>query len=361
MITKQVIENCINDIHEITKVDMAVVDTENILIASTTDAALPSEKVIKDFLESEADSQIVTGHNLFKAKRDEETEYVLMTFGDRSDGYVMGKIAIKQLEQLLVAYREQFDHASFIQNLLLDNLLLVDIYNKAKKLNMEATSRRIVFAIEVDRNKQSEAMAAIKGVYAKKSDDYCIAVDENSVILVHTLDEDETAEDMQSIAESLEDTMSTELMVKAYISYGMIVSELKQLSKSYKEAKMAMEVGKIFFADRNINSYDDLGIGRLIYQLPVNLCKLYVEEVFGENTPDKIDEEIIQTAQSFLDNSLNVSETSRQRYIHRNTLVYRLDKLKEKIGLDVRNFDDALTFKIAMMVDSYIKNMDNLN
>ena len=357
MITKQVIETCITDLKEITKTDFAVVDTENILIAATTDEPRPKEKILKGFLETEADSQIITGYNLFRVKNDEETEYVLYTYGDRSDGYINGKIAVKQIEQLIVAYKEQYDHASFIQNLLLDNLLLVDICNRSKKLNIETDRRRIVFAVEVDKNKQSEALAAIKGVYSKKTDDYCIAVDETSVILVHTLENDEDYEDMYSIASNLEDTMNTELMVKAYISFGMIVDELKELSKSYKEAKMAIEVGKIFYADRSINSYDDLGIGRLIYQLPINLCELYVNEVFGGVSSDKVDDEIIKTAIAFLDNSLNVSETSRERYIHRNTLVYRLDKLKNTIGLDVRNFDDALTFKIAMMVEGYIKYM----
>jgi carbohydrate diacid regulator len=153
----------------------------------------------------------------------------------------------------------------------------------------------------------------------------------------------------------LEDIMDTEVMLKSRVSYGTIVEELRELSKSYKEARMALDVGKIFYNGDRIHSYDALGIGRLIYQLPANLCKLFIEEIYGEDLPKEVDEEILHTATVFLDNNLNVSETARQLYIHRNTLVYRIEKLKSATGLDVRVFDDALTFKIATMVSSYMQ------
>ena len=155
------------------------------------------------------------------------------------------------------------------------------------------------------------------------------------------------------------DMMNTEAMLNVRVAYGTIVNELKDVSKSYKEAKMALDVGKIFYAEKSVAAYSTLGIGRLIYQLPVNLCKLFIQEIFGENIPEELDEETLVTVNKFFENNLNVSETSRQLFVHRNTLVYRIEKLQKATGLDIRTFDDALTFKIALMVVNYMKYLDN--
>lgn len=146
-----------------------------------------------------------------------------------------------------------------------------------------------------------------------------------------------------------------------HIAYGTIVNELKEVSRSYKEARMALDVGKIFFEGQDVIAYSQLGIGRLIYQLPIPLCKMFIKEIFGGKSPDDFDEEILTTINKFFENSLNVSETSRQLYIHRNTLVYRLDKLQKSTGLDLRVFEDAITFKIALMVVKYMKYMETLD
>ena len=149
-------------------------------------------------------------------------------------------------------------------------------------------------------------------------------------------------------------------MLNVRVAYGISVNELKDVSKSYKEAKMALDVGSIFYSHMRVISYETLGIGRLIYQLPVNLCRIFVKEVFGDTIPEDIDDEILTTVSKFFDNNLNVSETSRQLFIHRNTLVYRIEKLQKAIGLDMRIFDDALTFKIALMVVDYMKYLDTM-
>ena len=164
---------------------------------------------------------------------------------------------------------------------------------------------------------------------------------------------------MEQIARMIVDMLNTEAMTQVRVAYGNPVSEIKDVSRSYKEAKMALDVGKIFYAEKNIVSYTKLGIGRLIYQLPVPLCEMFMKEVFGDQLPDAFDEETQVTISKFFENNLNVSETARQLYIHRNTLVYRLEKIQKSTGLDIRAFDDALTFKIAMMVVSYMKYMDN--
>ena len=196
-------------------------------------------------------------------------------------------------------------------------------------------------------------------LFGGKSNDFITAVDEKSIIIVKELKDTDTFEDMNQTARMLVDMLNAEAMSQVRVSYGNPVNEIKSVSRSYKEAKMALEVGKIFYADKNVVPYNNLGIGRLIYQLPIPLCEMFMTEVFGENLPDTFDEETLTTINKFFENNLNVSETSRQLYVHRNTLVYRLEKLEKSTGLDIRKFDDALTFKIAMMVVSYMTYMNN--
>ena len=195
-------------------------------------------------------------------------------------------------------------------------------------------------------------------MFTSHSGDFVTAVDENSVIVVKTLERADDNDEIYQIAQSIVDTVNSEAMINVRVGYGTVASEIKDVSKSYKEAMMAVDLGKIFYEDRKVNSYNSLGIGRLIYQLPPNLCHMFIEEIFGENDPANFDEEIVSTIYKFFENNLNVSETARQLFIHRNTLVYRVEKLKSLTGLDVRVFDDALTFMIAMMVNSYLKYLD---
>ena len=200
----------------------------------------------------------------------------------------------------------------------------------------------------------------VRSIFPAKTKDFVTAVDEHSIILVKELREKETMDEIEKIAKMITDTLSTELNVKVYISIGTVVSDLKDVSRSYKEAKMALEVGKIFESDKYIVNYEKLGIGRLIYQLPLSLCKMFIKEVLHGLTMDDFDEETLATVNKFFENNLNVSETSRQLYIHRNTLVYRLDKLQKMTGLDLRNFDDAIIFKITLMVSKYMMYMDKM-
>ena len=301
---------------------------------------------------------MLQGYQFFKVFDDHQLEYVILAKGDSDDVYMVGKLAAFQIQNLLVAYKERYDKDNFIKNLLLDNLLLVDIYNRAKKLHIETSVNRVVFLIETKDEKDSNALETVKGLFAGKSRDFITQLDEKNIILVKELKEEEGYEDMEKTANVILDMLNTEAMISVHVSFGTIVNEIKDVSRSYKEAKMALDVGKIFYSDQNVIAYSSLGIGRLIYQLPMPLCKMFIGEIFGENTPDDFDDETIATINKFFENSLNVSETSRQLYIHRNTLVYRLDKLEKSTGLDLRVFDDAITFKIALMVVKYMKYME---
>lgn len=358
MISGQVIKNTIEELRSITKIDFTVFDLEGNLVASTWEAEQSLRETVKQFGASMADSQEVQGYHFFKVFDDKIPEYVLIVRGAGEDVHVMGKVAVCQLQGLIVAYKERFDKNNFIQNLILDNLLLVDIYNRAKKLHIEAEARRVVYIVETKNEKDNTAMEIMKGLFGGEGRDFITAVDEKSIILVQELEAEEGYEKVESVARMLCDMLNTEAMSSVRVAYGTIIQEIQQVSRSYKEARMALNVGKIFYSEKKIHAYNTLGIGRLIYQLPLNLCEMFMNEVFHDQMPDTFDEETLTTINKFFENNLNVSETARQLFVHRNTLVYRLEKLQKSTGLDIRVFDDALTFKIALMVVNYMKYME---
>lgn len=361
MISNQILQDTIEGIKGITRIDLCVMDTEGKVLASTLRDADEYEKAVLSFVESPAESQVLQGNQFFKVFDDNQLEYVILAKGKADDVYMIGKIAAFQVQNLLVAYKERFDKDNFIKNLLLDNLLLVDIYNRAKKLHIETDVRRIVFIIETKNEKDTNALETVRNIFSAKSKDFITAVDEKNIILVKEVKANESYDDMNKTAKVIVDMLNTEAMSTVHVAYGTIVNEIKEVSRSYKEAKMALDVGKIFYGNRNIIAYSNLGIGRLIYQLPIPLCKMFIKEIFDNKSPDEFDEETLVTINKFFENSLNVSETSRQLYIHRNTLVYRLDKLQKSTGLDLRVFEDAITFKIALMVVKYMKYMESLD
>ena len=361
MISNQILQSTIDGLKGITRVDLCIIDTEGKVLATTFPDADKYIGPAAAFVESPADSQVVQGCQFFKVFDDHQLEYILLAYGDSEDVYMIGKIAAFQIQNLLVAYKERFDKDNFIKNLILDNLLLVDIYNRAKKLLIETEVRRVVFLVETNREKDVNELEKIRGLFGGKSKDFVTAVDEKNIIVVKELAENETYEDLNKTADVIIRLFKSDTNCNIHIAYGTIVNELKEVSRSYKEARMALDVGKIFFEGQDVIAYSQLGIGRLIYQLPIPLCKMFIKEIFGGKSPDDFDEEILTTINKFFENSLNVSETSRQLYIHRNTLVYRLDKLQKSTGLDLRVFEDAITFKIALMVVKYMKYMETLD
>ena len=358
MISNQVLQNTLEGLREISRTEFCIIDTDGKTLASTYSEFEIQPQDIQAFVESQADSQLVKGFQYFKVCDDYQLEYVLVAHGDDEDTYMVGKLAAFQIQNLLVAYKERFDKDNFIKNLLLDNLLLVDIYSRAKKLYIPVDAQRVVLIIECSAGREDNILEQMRPVFGNNNRDFITAVDENNVIIVKTLTENDEMKEIEHYTANLTEWLETEGYSESRISYGTIVQEIKEVSRSYKEAKMAMDVGKIFFDERRVIAYSELGIGRLIYQLPIPLCKMFIREIFGGKSPDDFDEETLTTISKFFENSLNVSETSRQLFIHRNTLVYRLDKLQKSTGLDLRVFEDAITFKIALMVVKYMKYME---
>ncbi|MGN8800803.1 PucR family transcriptional regulator [Candidatus Merdisoma sp. HCP28S3_D10] len=360
MISNQVLQNTIDGLKGITRIDLCIIDTEGKVLVSTFPEADAYTGSVMAFIDSPADSQVIQGFQFFKIFDDNQLEYILLLNGGSEDAYMIGKLVVFQIQNLLVAYKERFDKDNFIKNLLLDNLLLVDIYNRAKKLHIQTEVRRAVFVIETGREEDTASLENVRTLFGAKSHDFITAVDEKNIIVVKELADNEGYPELNRTARVICDLLNNEEGERVHVAYGTIVGEIKEVSRSYKEARMALDVGKIFFDEKDVVAYSTLGIGRLIYQLPIPLCKMFIREIFDGKSPDDFDEETLTTINKFFENSLNVSETSRQLYIHRNTLVYRLDKLQKSTGLDLRVFEDAITFKIALMVVKYMKYMESM-
>lgn len=359
MISNQILQSTIEGLKSIARVELCVVDIDGKVVAMTAEEMEKCGRPAAEFGRSPADSQEIQGYQYFKIFDEQQLEYILIAGGIGEDVYMIGKMVAFQIQNLLVAYKERFDKDNFIKNLLLDNLLLVDIYSRAKKLHIQTEVKRVALIIETDNARDSNVLETMRTFFGNNSRDFVTAVDESNVIVVKDLSDGDSAKEIDRAATAMAAFLEKENYTNVRIAYGTTVGEIKDVSRSFKEAKMALDVGKIFFGERDVIAYSELGIGRLIYQLPIPLCKMFIKEIFDSKSPDDFDEETLTTINKFFENSLNVSETSRQLFIHRNTLVYRLDKLQKSTGLDLRVFEDAITFKIALMVVKYMKYMEN--
>ena len=359
MVSNQVVQNTLTEIASITDVNAAVCDTAGKLIGARGDIGMVDEKLISAFARGSASEQDAAG--LLLGRITDEGETVFVAFVDRTapNAAMALRLIVTQTENLVQAYKERLDKDSFIKNLLLDNLLQIDIFNRAKKLHIEFKQPRAVFIVETS-GQEIPVSELLRQTFSTQPGDFVTSIDEDTQVIVHEVHSTTGREDeLQRVADQIYGALK-EAEIPCRVSYDAVVEELKDVSKSYQEAKLAHDVGLIFYEDSDVVAYSNLGIGRLIYQLPVNLCRMFIGEIFGGRSMDEFDDETLVTINKFFENNLNVSETSRQLFIHRNTLVYRLDKLQKTTGLDLRVFDDAITFKIALMVVKYMDYMDRI-
>lgn len=340
--------------YDISGVSMTVADTSGNVIAKAGSPEAVDASKITAFIESNEELVKDKDRTLIRICDDNDLLYVLITDEDTKDS-VCTRLTGKELSNLIVAYRDKNDRNLFFQDLLLDNLLLVDIYNRAQKLHVDMEARRCVFVIEPVGKRNDDLIDIVRQLFFREEGDHVTAVDENRVVVIKALSDDEAEEDLEETAKMLVDMAGSEADSDVRVSYGTIKDDIKGISASYREARLSLDVAGIFYPFKKTIEYTHLGVGRLIYQLPVDLCRLFVKEIFGDDIPEEIDEEVLTTVNRFFENNLNVSETSRQLFIHRNTLMYRIEKLQKATGLDVRVFDDALTLKIALMVVNYMK------
>lgn len=281
-------------------------------------------------------------------------DYAAFCKGEDEQTKLVCAMAAVALNGAKTYYEEKHDKATFVKNIITDNILLGDIYVRAKELHFTSEAPRAVFLVRQSGEGDVSAIDVVQGLFPDKQSDFVLSINENDVALVKQLAEGVEGKDLFKIAKQVEDTLAEELNSKVVIGIGTIVGHIRELARAYKEAQVAIDVGKVFDTEKSIINYETLGIGRLIYQLPTTLCEMFLQEVFKKNPIDALDQETLFTINKFFENNLNVSETARKLFVHRNTLVYRLEKIKKLTGLDLREFDDAITFKVALMVKKYL-------
>ncbi len=358
MFSNQKLQNALMEIKEITAFDTALFTAKGKRLAYTGEQDAKMEQMVFMFVDSKEDEQMIGNYQFYKVYVEEDMEYILVFHTEGKDISVIGPMAVCQIRNLAMSFLEKFDRNNFMQNILSGNMLVTDIYSKAKKLHIEP-KKRVVYVVDTAEKNNDIVSELVKNLSDIKAGDFILDIDEHSVVLIKDVSfftEENMEAKLQEVAVSLVDTLHMEAMVKVRVGYGNIVEQISQIAESYQEARIALEVGKIFYAQLDTISYGKLGIGRLIYQLPMDLCGMFIKEVFGETIPEIFsDEETMSLIQKFLDNNLNISETARQLYVHRNTLVYRLERIEKSIGLDIRKFDEAMIFRIAAMVLAHMK------
>ncbi len=358
MITNQAITGVLLRIKETTGVELEVYTIGDVKVTAEGTKSAPEVKSILRQVNDSPDGTALNGRFYLRVEEMGRLQY-LISGKDNEVSRVVAKMAAIQISDLIAAAEGRFGRDSFFKNLLMDNLLLSDIYHRANKLHIDIHAKRVAYLVELNKQESSVALSVVESLFADDESAFTTDIDEHHIVIIREVKPEEGEKSIRMTADTIVDMLNSEMMERVSVAYGNTADEIRKVANSYKEAKIALSVGKIFSPEQSVVNYASLGIGRLIYQLPVPMCKMFIEEIFKDQSPDKFDEETLTTINQFFASSLNVSETSRQLYIHRNTLVYRLDKIEKMTGLDLRQFDDAITFKIALMVVRYMNYMDN--
>ena len=353
-----VFQNVMVQLKDVADRVFGVIDTDGYVV-SCTDNVLLGERWPDAVLKiTGSDQQLVTfGQKTFRAIMSSANffEYAVFCAGDDDQARACCNLAYIALNDAKKFYEEKHDRATFVKNIIMDNILAGDIYIRAKELHFTTEAPRAVFLVRQIGAGDVSTVDVLFGMFPDKLQDFVLSINETDIAVIKQLPTTASAEELEKIAKTMEDTLKNELFIKSVIGIGTVAEHLRELSDAYKEAQTAIEVGKVFDTEKTIVSYDNLGIARLIYQLPTTLCEMFLKEVFKQGSIESLDQETLFTIQSFFENNLNVSETSRGLFVHRNTLVYRLEKIRKITGLDLREFDDAIVFKVALMVKKYLQ------
>ncbi|MCI6227457.1 MAG: helix-turn-helix domain-containing protein [Candidatus Faecousia sp.] len=360
--SNSVFQSVIVQLRDISDRVFGVIDTEGCVI-SCTDMTMLGERWADAALKvgNASDSIVTFAQKSFKAIMGSSNyfEYAVFCSGDDETARSFCQMAFIALNDAKTFYEEKHDRGTFVKNIIMDNILPGDIYIRAKELHFATDAPRAVFLIRQVGHSDVATVDVLTAMFPDKMQDFVLSINETDVAVVKQVSGNVTAEDMEKVAQSMEETLKNELRIKTIIGIGTVAEHLRELADSYKEAQTAIEVGKVFDTEKSIMHYENLGIGRLIYQLPTTLCEIFLKEVFKKNSLDSLDQETLFTINKFFENSLNVSETSRKLFVHRNTLVYRLEKIRKLTGLDLRQFDHAIVFRVALMVRQYLASREN--
>ena len=353
--SNRLFQGIIHQMHTAVDRVIGVVDDEGYVCAcSELSVVGEMREKAKEEMAYATDTMTLDGYTYQSIGSGAKPEFMVFVEGEDKTAEKYASILAISLSNIKNFYDEKCDKSSFIKNIIMDNILPSDIYAKSKELHFDGNEKRVVLLVRFYSRTEILPFEIIQNMFPDKNKDFVISTSEQDIVIVKGLEQDVQNTDLEKLAQSISDTLSSEFYCRVGIGIGTVVENIKDLARSYKEAQIAIEVGKVFDSEKEIVSYRNLGIGRLVYQLPTTLCEMFLTEVFKHGSLETLDKETLQTIQVFFDNNLNVSETSRKLFVHRNTLVYRLEKIRKLTGLDLRQFDHAITFKVALMVKRYL-------
>jgi carbohydrate diacid regulator len=350
-------QTLINQIKDTIEIELGVMDESGLILASSNEEKVGSENQnISDVLKIKDQIVILAGCTYQKVYNKSKLDFIAFICSSEKENLKYLTLFSINLSNLKMYYGDRFDKRNFLKEIIIGNVLHGDIILKAKELHLDFNVSRVVLLIKTDKIKDTHVYDIIQGMFPNKTKDFVIVLDEDSVVLIKEIKTNDDNKEIEKTAKIIIDALNAELMIKVFIGVGTVVNNIRDIETSYNEAKVALQIGRVFEDNKSIIYYNNLGIGRLIYQIPKELCEMFLKELFKEHSNELLDPETMNTIMKFFENNLNVSETSRQLYVHRNTLVYRLDKIQKLTGLDLRNFDDAIIFKVATWVRKYLAN-----
>ena len=350
-------QSIVSQMSEVFQKKFGIADSTGLILA--TNGLSLSAEVLEQIFESASENNVErtfvrNGYTVRLIEGKPYPEYAVYVEGtDEVSRYCCNAVCVAA-GNVRKYYDEKYDKTVFMQNIIFDNILAFDLHQKALELHVDIEVARAVFYIKVVKKGEIGIYEVIRNMFPDKEKDFVINIDSNNIVLIKELKRDKSAKMVETLAKQILDNVHSETLIGVIIGVSSVCENINQLNNAYKEAQIALEVGKVFDEEKSILNYDNLGIGRLIYQLPIKLCELFLHEVFKKGDLSLLDSETILTINKFFENDLNVSETSRQLFVHRNTLVYRLEKIYKLTGLDLRKFDEAIVFKVAMMVHKYL-------
>ena len=352
--SNRLFQNVITQMRDVIGRNIGVIDDSGIIVASSEPGKIgESRQRIKEELSYSAEFIVSEGYTYRFISSQGKSDCIAFVEGDDLHASKMAEILAISLGNIKSLYDEKYDKVSFVKNIILDNILPSDIYIKSNELHFSEEFRAVI-VIKFQGSSPTPPYEIVQNLVTDKTKDYVIGISEQDIVIVKEVTSQTTASDIEALAREMMTQITKEHQVKLLVGISSIVENLKDLARAYKEARISLEVGKVFDIEKPIMCYENLGIGRLIYQLPTTLCEIFLGEVFKKGSLESLDRETLMTVQSFFENNLNVSETSRKLFVHRNTLVYRLEKIRKLTGLDLREFDHAVTFKVALMVKKYL-------
>ncbi len=359
--SNSVFQSVIQQLKDVSDRVFGVIDSEGCVVSCTEVAVLGErwpDAAVK--IAGSSEQTVTFAQKTFRAIMNNASflEYAAFCSGDDEQAKLFCNMAYIALNDAKTYYEEKHDRGTFVKNIIMDNILPGDIYIRAKELHFATDAPRAVFLVRQIGRSDVTTVDVLSGLFPDKLQDFVLSINETDIAIVKQLGSAATNEDLEKLARSVEDTLKNELFIKSIIGIGTVAGHLRELADAYKEAQTAIDVGKVFDTEKSIINYENLGIGRLIYQLPTTLCEIFLSEVFKKSSIDALDQETLFTINKFFENNLNVSETSRKLFVHRNTLVYRLEKIKKLTGLDLRQFDHAIVFKVALMVRKYLSSRE---